>query len=158
MGGFLPRKYINESKWPTSYATQSDQDWVFLRYADILLMYAEAKNESAGPDQTAVDALNKVRSRADVKMPLLEFSGSLTKNEFRDIIRHERRIELALEGQRYFDLKRWGMIKEVMDKTKDPDGASRLFMARDTLWPVPQSEVDMARSLGNDDFKQTPGF
>jgi len=158
LGGFLPRKYINESKWPTSYATQSDQDWVFLRYADILLMYAEAKNESAGPDQTAVDALNKVRSRADVKMPLLEFSGSLTKNEFRDIIRHERRIELALEGQRYFDLKRWGMIKEVMDKTKDPDGASRLFMARDTLWPVPQSEVDMAKSLGNDNFKQTPGF
>jgi hypothetical protein len=52
-------------------------------------------------------------------MPLVQFSGSLTKNEFRDIIRHERRIELALEGQRYFDLKRWGMIKEVMDKTKD---------------------------------------
>jgi hypothetical protein len=51
---FFTRKYINESKWPTSYATQSDQDWVFLRYADILLMYAEAKNESAGPDQTAV--------------------------------------------------------------------------------------------------------
>jgi hypothetical protein len=91
-------------------------------------------------------------------MPLVQFSGSLTKNEFRDIIRHERRIELALEGQRYFDLKRWGIIKEVMDKTKDPDGASRLFMARDTLWPVPQSEVDMAKSLGNDNFKQTPGF
>ena len=158
LGGFLPRKYINEAKWPTSYATQSDQDWVFLRYADVLLMYAEAKNESSGPDQTAVDALNKVRSRADVNMPLLQFGTTLTKDGFRDIIRHERRVELALEGQRYFDLKRWGIIKEVMDKIKDPDGTSRLFMARETLWPVPQSEVDIAKSLGNDNFKQTPGF
>ncbi|MND75592.1 SusD family protein [compost metagenome] len=157
-GGFLPRKYINEAKWPTSYATQSDQDWVFLRYADILLMYAEAKNESAGPEQTAVDALNQVRSRADVKMPLLQFSFGLTKEEFRDLIRHERRVELALEGQRYFDLKRWGLIKQVMDKTKDPDGAMRLFAERDTLWPVPQSEVDIAKSLGNDKFTQTKGF
>ncbi|MGE8244168.1 MAG: RagB/SusD family nutrient uptake outer membrane protein, partial [Sphingobacterium sp.] len=127
-------------------------------YADILLMYAEAKNESAGPEQTAVDALNQVRSRADVKMPLLQFSSGLTKEEFRDIIRHERRVELALEGQRYFDLKRWGLIKQVMDKTKDPDGAMRLFAERDTLWPVPQSEVDIAKSLGNDKFTQTKGF
>lgn len=158
LGGFLPRKYINEAKWPTSYATQSDQDWVFLRYADILLMYAEAKNESAGPEQTAVDALNQVRSRADVKMPLLQFSSGLTKEEFRDIIRHERRVELALEGQRYFDLKRWGTIKKVMDAIKDPTGAPRIFRERDTLWPVPQSEVDIAKSLGNDKFKQTIGF
>ncbi|WP_104380970.1 RagB/SusD family nutrient uptake outer membrane protein [Sphingobacterium sp. HMA12] len=158
LGGFLPRKYINEAKWPTSYATQSDQDWVFLRYADILLMYAEAKNESTGPEQTAVDALNQVRSRADVKMPLLQFGPGLTKEEFRNIIRQERRVELALEGQRYFDLKRWGSIKKVMDAIKDPTGASRIFRERDTLWPVPQSEVDIAKSLGNDKFTQTKGF
>lgn len=158
LGGFLPRKYINEARWPTSYATQSDQDWVFLRYADILLLYAEAKNESGGPEQTAVDALNQVRSRADVKMPLLQFNTALTKAEFRDIIRQERRVELALEGQRYFDLKRWGTIQKVMDAIKDPNGAPRIFRERDTLWPVPQSEVDIAKSLGNDNFKQTKGF
>ncbi|ULT28792.1 RagB/SusD family nutrient uptake outer membrane protein [Sphingobacterium sp. E70] len=71
-----------------------------------------------------------MRSRADVKMPLLQFSSGLTKEEFRDIIRHERRVELALEGQRYFDLKRWGTIKKVMDAIKDPTGAPRIFRER----------------------------
>ncbi|MGK9125739.1 RagB/SusD family nutrient uptake outer membrane protein [Olivibacter sp. SA151] len=158
LSGYLPRKYINESKWPTSYATQSDQDWVFLRYADVLLMYAEAKNESSGPDQTIIDALNQVRSRSDVNMPLFNLNDSYSREELREVIRQERRVELALEGQRYFDLKRWGVIKEVMDTIQDPDGAARLFQARDTLWPVPQSEVDIARSLGNEGYKQTPGF
>lgn len=157
LGGFLPLKYINEAKWPTSYATQSDQDWVFLRYADVLLMYAEAKNESNGPDQSVIDALNEIRSRSDVNMPLFNLND-YNQEELRQLIRQERRVELALEGQRYFDLKRWGIIKEVMDAIEDPDGASRLFQARDTLWPVPQSEIDIARSLGNNEFKQTPGF
>ncbi|HWV73376.1 MAG TPA: RagB/SusD family nutrient uptake outer membrane protein [Pseudosphingobacterium sp.] len=158
LGGYLPRKYINETKWPTSYATQSDQDWVFLRYADVLLMYAEAKNEVSGPDQSVIDAVNQVRSRADVNMPIISLNEGYGQNEMRQLIRQERRVELALEGQRYFDLKRWEIIKEVMDNTQDPDGASRLFQVRDTLWPVPQSEVDIARSLGNDGYKQTPGF
>lgn len=158
LGGYLPRKYINETKWPTSYATQSDQDWVFLRYADVLLMYAEAKNEVSGPDQSVVDAINQVRLRADVNMPTLSLNDGYGQEEMQQLIRQERRVELALEGQRYFDLKRWGIIKEVMDNTKDPDGASRLFQARDTLWPVPQSEVDIAKSLGNEGYKQTPGF
>lgn len=158
LGGYLPRKYINETKWPTSYATQSDQDWVFLRYADVLLMYAEAKNEVSGPDQSVMDAINQVRSRADVNMPTINLNDGYGQEEIRQLIRQERRVELALEGQRYFDLKRWGIVKEVMDNTQDPDGASRLFQARDTLWPVPQSEVDIARSLGNEGYKQTPGF
>ncbi|MFC6098900.1 RagB/SusD family nutrient uptake outer membrane protein [Olivibacter domesticus] len=158
LGGYLPRKYINETKWPTSYATQSDQDWVFLRYADVLLMYAEARNEVSGPDQSVVDAINQVRSRADVNMPALSLNDGYGQEEMQRLIRQERRVELALEGQRYFDLKRWGIVKEVMDNTQDPDGASRLFQARDTLWPVPQSEVDIAKSLGNEGYKQTPGF
>ncbi|SEL46742.1 SusD family protein [Olivibacter domesticus] len=121
-------------------------------------MYAEARNEVSGPDQSVVDAINQVRSRADVNMPALSLNDGYGQEEMQRLIRQERRVELALEGQRYFDLKRWGIVKEVMDNTQDPDGASRLFQARDTLWPVPQSEVDIAKSLGNEGYKQTPGF
>jgi hypothetical protein len=73
-------------------------------------------------------------------------------------IRHERRIELALEGQRYFDLKRWRIDRVIMPAIKDPSGALRTFPLRDTLWPVPQSEIDLSKTYNNPSFQQTPGY
>ena len=154
--GFLPRKYIDSTRYPTTYATQSDQDGVFLRYADILLMYAEAQNEVAGPDASVYTAINAIRTRPGVNMPVLP--TGISKDEMRQRIRHERRIELALEGTRYFDLKRWKLDRVIIPTVKDPSGAFRTFPLRDTLWPVPQSEVDIATSYGNAGFKQTPGY
>lgn len=154
--GFLPRKYVDSTRYPTTYATQSDQDFVFLRFADILLMYAEAQNEAAGPDASVYTAINSIRSRPGVGMPPLP--AGLSKDAMRERIRHERRIELALEGTRYFDLKRWKIDRTIMPKVKDPSGAFRAFPLRDTLWPVPQSEIDVARSYGNNGFQQTPGY
>jgi hypothetical protein len=154
--GFLPRKCIDSTRFPTTYATQSDQDWVFLRFADILLMYAEAQNETAGPDASVYAAINSIRARPGIGMPPLP--AGLSQNEMRQRIRHERRIELALEGTRYFDLKRWKLDRVIIPTIKDPSGALRTFPLRDTLWPVPQSEIDIAKSYGNTGFKQTPGY
>jgi len=153
--GFLNKKGVDSTR-ATVIGTQSDQDWVYLRYAEILLMYAEAQNEVGGPDATVYSAVNAIRTRPGVNMPPLP--AGLTQNDMRDRIRHERRIELALEGQRYFDLKRWKLDRVILPTVKDPSGASRAFPLRDTLWPVPQSEMDVANTYGNTNFKQTPGW
>ena len=100
--GFLNKKGVDSTR-ATVIGTQSDQDWVYLRYAEILLMYAEAQNEISGPDATVYNAINAIRTRPSVNMPPLP--AGLSQSEMRDRIRHERRIELALEGQRYFDLE-----------------------------------------------------
>lgn len=152
--GFLPKKGVDSTRFPTTYATQSDQDWVMLRYAEILLMYAEAQNEAAGPDQTVYNAVNAVRLRAGMPgLPAL-----LSQPAMRTRIQHERRIELAMEGQRYFDLKRWKLDRVLIPLVKDPTNSFRAFPLRDTLWPVPQSEVDIAKGYGNTGFYQTPGW
>lgn len=82
-------------------------NWRIIRYADVLLMYAEAENEANGPSATVLDALNQVRSRAN--MP--EYS-SMSQDAMRDAIRNERVLELSLEGSQYYDLLRWGLVPE----------------------------------------------
>jgi hypothetical protein len=94
-------------------------------------------------------------------MPALP--ASISQDSMRTRIRHERRIELAMEGQRYFDLKRWKLDRVIMPAIHDPgttpiNGPLRTFPLRDTLWPVPQTEIDIAKSYGNTNFKQTPGY
>jgi len=153
--GFLNKKGVDSTR-ATVIGTQSDQDWVYLRYADVLLMYAEAQNEIAGADASVYDAVNAVRTRASVGMPVLP--AGLSQDAMRTAIRHERRIELAMEGQRYFDLKRWGTDRTIIPTLKDPSGSPRKFPLRDTLWPVPQSEMDIAAAYGNKIFRQTPGW
>lgn len=152
--GFLPKKGVDSTRFPTTYSTQSDQNWVFLRYAEVLLMYAEAQNEAVGPDGTVYAAIDSVRQR--VGMPVLP--AGLSQTAMRTRIQHERRIELAMEGQRYFDLKRWRLDRVLIPQVKDPTNAYRTFPLRDTLWPVPQSEIDIATGYGNKGFYQTPGW
>jgi len=153
--GFLNKKGVDSTR-ATVIGTQSDQDWVYLRYAEVLLMYAEAQNELVGPDTSVYSAVNAVRARPSVNMPPLP--AGLSQDSMRTRIRHERRIELALEGQRYFDLKRWKLDRVIMPTIKDPSGALRTFPLRDTLWPVPQSEIDLSKTYNNAAFKQTPGY
>lgn len=154
--GFLNKKGVDSTR-ATVIGTQSDQDWVYLRYADILLMYAEAQNELTGPDATIYKAINDIRARQGVNMPPL--TAGLSQTDMRTRIRHERRVELALEGQRYFDLKRWKLDRTIIPTIKDPSSSNnRTFPLRDTLWPVPQSEMDVANTYGNTNFKQTPGW
>src|SRR5699024_4514795 len=86
---------------PYDYGTNSQQDWVIMRYADVLLMKAEVENELRG-SSGAYSYINQVRNR--VNMP--DLPNGLTQSDMRDKIRHERRVELAFEGLHYFDIKR----------------------------------------------------
>ena len=85
---------------------------IIWRYAEVLLNYAEAKNEASGPDQTIYDALNKVRARGG----LPNLPGGLSQDALRQRIRRERRIEMAFEGKRLFDLWRWRIADQVFSK------------------------------------------
>jgi starch-binding outer membrane protein, SusD/RagB family len=153
--GINMQKYVDLSRAPFSYSKQDqyDEDYVHIRYADILLMYAEAKNEADGPDGSIYDALDLIRARAGVNMPPVDRVAYSTKETLRDYIRHERRIELALEGQRYFDLKRWHIAHTVLPLLKTPGGVSLVFEEKNYLLPFPQSEIDI-----NPNLEQNPGY
>lgn len=134
---------------PYGYATLSQQDWVLLRYADVLLMLAEVENEINGSTETAYNAINQVRQRS--AMPALP--AGLSQEEMRNRIRHERRVEMAFEGQRYFDLKRWKIAKQVLNNVKD-GLVTYKFEDKFYLWPIPQSEIDK----GNGILTQNPNY
>ncbi|MGV8139673.1 MAG: RagB/SusD family nutrient uptake outer membrane protein [Mangrovibacterium sp.] len=152
--GVLNKKGVD----PTIPATYSnaylnDWDWILLRYADVLLMYAEAKNETSGPDQSVYDAINTVRARASVNMPPIDQSKYNSKDLVREFIRHERQVELAMEGIRYFDLKRWHIAHTVMPAINSPGSVPYVFQEKHYYWPFPQSELD-----NNPNLVQTSGY
>lgn len=144
--GYEPVKGLNWDALPVDYSTKSEQDWILLRYAEVLLIYAEARNEDTGPDQSVYDALNAIRARPGVDMPPVP--AGLSKDQMRERIRHERRVELALEGKRYWDIKRWKTAEIYIPTLVDPGGAQRKFdPAKHYLFPFPQSEIDVNPSL-----------
>ena len=153
--GYGLKKFVTHDKteYPIGYNTRSDQDWVHFRYAEILLAVAEAENELNGPTQKAYDAINRIRKRAE--MPPLP--QGLDQVQMREKIRHERRIELAFEGHRYFDLKRWHIIEEIMNNFEEPTLPlyKSVFEKRFYLWPIPQSEIDKNNGvlIQNPDYK-----
>jgi hypothetical protein len=135
---------------PFGYTTYSQQDWVVLRYADVLLMLAETENEINGPTTTVYNAINDIRRRGGASL----LPSGLSKEQMRERIRHERRIELAFEGQRYFDLKRWKIAKEVLNNVND-GLITYKFEDKHYLWPLPQAEIDKANGVleQNPDYK-----
>tara|TARA_R110002050_G_scaffold295515_3_gene454445 strand:- start:12443 stop:13939 length:1497 start_codon:yes stop_codon:yes gene_type:complete len=148
--GYFYVKYVDPNNAPFDYSIKSEQDFIHLRYADVLLMYAEAKNEASGPDANVYSAINNIRDRVD--MPPLP--ADLTKDQMRERIRHESRVELAMEGHRYFDLKRWKTIENIIPAITDPGGNQRQFdPAKHYLFPFPQSEIDR-----NENLDQNPGY
>jgi len=98
---FAPIPYINKFNHPHTIAGRTDNNWPVIRYADVLLMLAEAINEATGPSAEAFGYLNQVRNRAG----LAPLTG-LDKAAFRNSVLQERRVELAFENHRWFDLKR----------------------------------------------------
>lgn len=152
--GYLPRKYVltvDGFNWG-----DSPLNYIVFRYADLLLMYAEAENEASGANGNVYGAINEVRARKGVNMPPVPAGKS--KEQMRDIIRHERRIELAFEGIYYSDIRRWGIAKQLMDGAviKTMTGQQldvRHFVDALYLWPVPQGEIDL-----NPKLEQNPGY
>jgi len=142
--GFLMEKYVDLSITPftSNTATVTDQDYIHLRYADILLMYAEAKNEATGPDATIYAAINQVRGRTGIAMPAVDQTKYGTKEKLRDYIRHERRVEFAMEGQRYNDLKRWKIAHIKLPSLKTPTNTPLVFDLKNYVLPFQTSELD----------------
>jgi starch-binding outer membrane protein, SusD/RagB family len=108
MTGYHVKKYSNIEDVPAS--DKQTQNYSIIRYADVLLIYAEAKNEVSGPDASIYEAVNRVRNRAG--MP--DLPVGLSQTEMRDKIRHERVVELGMEGWRFYDIRRWDIAQELM--------------------------------------------
>ncbi len=117
-------------------------------------MFAEAQNEASGPDQSVYEAMNSIRSRVNMpEMPL-----DLSKDQMREVIRHERRIELALEGLYLHDIRRWEIAEEAMNGTvlnsKGEVVQVRSFNPdRDYLWPIHEITIQENPAL-----EQNPGY
>lgn len=110
MTGYYLYKFIDPSKSVNLRTDDlSTNPWIFFRYGEILLNYAEAKFE-LGDEDAARKSINLIRAR--VNMPPVNSSGVDLRNK----IRHERRIELAFEGHRFFDVRRWKILEEVSTK------------------------------------------
>lgn len=162
---YLGSRYLNKKyammedgaagiRYPLTHATRGPINTKIIRYADVLLMYAEACLENNNTAQ-AKWALEKVRARArgvnNAILPAFpNYLGYIdNKDDLRKAVRHERRVELAMEGHRWFDLTRWGVAKEVMDAykaTETEEARSHMaeFIAgKHETFPLPEEEVKL---------------
>ena len=119
---------------------RTDLNWPIYRYAEVLLLFAEAENEANGPTADAYSAINQVRARA--KLPPL---AGLSQDQFRDAVHQERSWELAFESKRLFDLKRWGTFYSVLSQDPVAKIGVQSFMV---FLPIPQREIDLDPALG----------
>lgn len=111
--GYYMRKFLSTGGTAAAYSSATHNFPIF-RYAEVLLNYAEARNESlANPDASVYNAVNAVRNRAGITPALA--TGSLTKTQMRDLIRNERRVELAFEEHRFWDIRRWKIAETVLN-------------------------------------------
>ncbi|NII83055.1 MULTISPECIES: RagB/SusD family nutrient uptake outer membrane protein [unclassified Pedobacter] len=110
--GYYMRKFLTSNASGTAY-TAANHVFPIFRYAEILLNYAEAQNEAVGPDATVYNAINAIRNR--VGMPNLP--AGLNQVDMRARIRHERRVEMAFEEQRFWDIRRWKIAENVLNGT-----------------------------------------
>ncbi len=141
-------KFIDYSITPLTNQTVSGMNFPVLRYADILLLYAEVLNElNGGPTAEAYTAIDRVRTRAHIA----GLTPGLNQTDFRDSVFHERRKEFIQEGMRWFDLSRRGgtYLYDALKKFPAKTGAA----VKDTLYPVPQAEIDL-----NPLLTQNPGW
>ena len=162
--GYYTRKTIDESVNGADNLQMSNgmANYIFFRYADVLLMYAEASLE-AGDKPTAIEYLDMVRTRGD-NMPSIgdTYPQGITENQLREIIRRDRRIELAFEDKRWWDILRWkicdgenGVMNKPIGgmKIEDTNGdgvweynyhevGKRTFLPRMYYQPIPQYVID----------------
>jgi len=150
-------EFANNEYW------NSEINLILIRYADVLLMYAEAQNEAVGPDASVYTAINAIRKRAG--MP--DVKTGLSQAQMREEIRHERRIEFVGEGLRYSDIRRWRIAEKVLingtgydrNKLEDPAVPSKWVYsevvvdartfnkAKNYVWPIPEREITTNKNL-----------
>lgn len=132
--GLLIRKYADPSDVADN--VNSTLNFMIMRYAEVLLNYAEAKIELNDIDQSVYDAINQIRQRESVQMPII--TGGKSQVEMRSVIRKERKYELALEGLRFFDIRRWGIAEQVMNASS----YGRPRISGTPNWPLEAPEID----------------
>ncbi|RCH55331.1 RagB/SusD family nutrient uptake outer membrane protein [Mucilaginibacter hurinus] len=167
------RKFMGHFRNQSTYAPHP-RNFVMFRYAEVLLNYAEAQNEFNGPDNNVYDALYALRKRAGISAGAANNYGipqNLTKEQMREIIRNERRVELAFEEHRYWDIRRWKIAGELAKKplhglrikrsevSGSIDGTKvivlqpRFLEPKMYLYPIAQNELDKNKNL-----IQNPGW
>ncbi|PKD17699.1 carbohydrate-binding protein SusD [Salegentibacter salinarum] len=168
--GYYLRKFINEDlPIQNPWEVAGTQNWIYFRYAEILLNYAEAQNEVSGPDESVYNAVNQIRSRNGVEMPALP--AGLSQEEMREAIRQERRVELAFEEHRFYDVRRWKIAMETenvpaygINIRKAEDGSlsydrkialeGRSFEEQHYWLPIPRQEIQSS----DGQLEQNPGY
>ena len=159
---YFTKKYLDPNHNMTTHATWTYRRFASMRTAELYLNYAEILNEIEGPTARVYEYVNTIRRRAKVK----ELPAGLDQDEMRERIRHERRIELCFENQRFWDVRRWMIAEDVDNGTVhkvaiDADGnitypvfQTRVFNPKKHyLFPIPQTEIDKNR-----DLLQNPGW
>jgi hypothetical protein len=162
--GYYLKKFMNDA-YPLQnpWGNAGFQPWIYFRYAEILLNFAEAANEAYGPDiiptgstLSARTAINLIRARPSVNMPAL--AAGLSQSQMRDAVRYERRVELAFEEHRFYDVRRWKIADVTENKpaagviiTKNANGSysytskvaldGRAFAAKHYWLPIPRAEI-----------------
>jgi len=164
--GYIAMKYVDPQD--ESSPTNSGINFIKMRYADVLLMYAEAKVELGEQDASVNEAIQMIRDRVNLPMP--QDVTMMSQEKAIEFVRNERTIELAWEGLHLADIRRWGTAENVLNgnihgiEIADDQGGSsfsrlqgqhtRSFEAqRDYLWPIPSGERDLNPNLG-----QNPGY
>lgn len=126
-------------------------DYIYMRYADVLLLYAETLNE-IGRTSEAYSYVDMVRARSNMR-PLAEAYSQIgsNKEKFLEQLKHERMVELAGEGLRFYDLIRWGDYGP--NSAKNDPNFETFTVGQDELWPIPQAELDL-----NPNLRQNPNY
>ena len=143
--GYYLKKFMNDA-YPLQnpWGNAGFQPWFYIRYAEVLLNFAEAANEAYGPDVvpsgstlSARTAVNMIRQRPSVGMPAL--LPGMSQSAMRDAIRYERRVELAFEEHRFYDVRRW----KIADVTENkPAGGITITKSGSTLTYTPKVALD----------------
>jgi len=165
--GYYYRKGLHPEYAVNGPNQLSSANFIIFRYAEVLLGYAEAYNEAFGPDLSVYNAINQVRDR--VNLPPLQ--NEMNREEMREAIHQERRVELALEGKRYFDLLRLKQAEEklnghlhamvieqengswIYNVVPATDGSVTFHPEKNYVFPIPQNAMDRNQKL-----EQNPGY
>lgn len=167
--GYYLRKFMGKFESSAAYSNTIRAVQLF-RYAEVLLNFAEAKNEESGPVKPVYDALGLIRKRAGITGATYGLPAGITKDSMRSIIQNERRIELAFEEHRHWDIRRWKIAGQVMNAplsgmriVKNTDGTftytrfaattSAFDITRMYWYPIPYSEIET-----NPNMKQNIGW
>lgn len=134
----------------------SDHHYLLYRYADVLLIAAEAIAETEGATAEAIGYVNQIRARARFNGTTMtdfpaDVNPGISKEAFIELIREERRLEFAFEFKRWYDIKRWGILDEVFTGPGSLE-PHNINPERDYLFPIPQTEIDVT------DFEQNTGY